>query len=162
MPSEPEVVITPAPNRFGKPCRTMAGRRMEPIATTVAGLEPDTAANSAQAITPASARPPYQWPTIVVAKVIMRRATPPWVRKLPARMKNGIAMISKLSMPVNSFRATASTGTWVSVNRNVSTLRPSAIDTGMPVTISANSRAKISVPRAAGPEVDEPVLAGEA
>ena len=41
----------------------------------------------------------------------MRRATPPWVRKLPARMKNGIAMISKFSMPVNSFSATASIGT---------------------------------------------------
>ena len=40
--------------------------------------------------------PPCQWPTIAVAKLIMRRATPPWVRKLPARMKNGIAMISKL------------------------------------------------------------------
>jgi hypothetical protein len=25
-----------------------------------------------------------------VAKLIMRRATPPWVRKLPARMKKGI------------------------------------------------------------------------
>jgi hypothetical protein len=40
-------------------------------------------------------------------------ATPPWVRKLPARMKNGIAMISNFSMPVNSFRATDSIGTWV-------------------------------------------------
>ena len=37
----------------------------------------------------------------------MRRATPPCVRKLPARMKNGIAMISKLSRPVNSFIDTA-------------------------------------------------------
>ena len=96
MPSAPEVVMTPAPKRFGKPCLTIAGRMIEPIATTVAGDEPDTAANSAQAITPASARPPCQWPTIDVAKLIMRRATPPWVRKLPARMKNGIAMISKL------------------------------------------------------------------
>ncbi len=77
---------------------------IEPIATTVAGLEPDTAANSAQATTPPSARPPCQWPTIEVAKLIMRRATPPCVRKLPARMKNGIAMISKFSMPVNSFK----------------------------------------------------------
>ena len=41
---------------------------IEPIATTVAGDEPDTAANSAQAITPASPRPPYQWPTMEVAK----------------------------------------------------------------------------------------------
>ena len=52
MPSAPEVVITPAPKRAGKPCLTIAGRMIEPIATTVAGELPDTAANSAQASTP--------------------------------------------------------------------------------------------------------------
>ncbi len=36
----------------------------------------------------------------------MRRATPPVVRKFPARMKNGIAMISKRSMLVKSFSPT--------------------------------------------------------
>jgi hypothetical protein len=46
--------MTPAPKRLGKPALTIAGSRIEPIATTVAGLEPDTAANSAQASTPAS------------------------------------------------------------------------------------------------------------
>ncbi len=115
MPSAPEVVMTPAPKRFGKPCWTIAGRMIAPIATTVAGDEPEMAANSAQAITPARPRPPYQWPIIEVANAIMRRATPPWVRKLPARMKNGIAMISKFSIPVNSFSATASIGTSVMV-----------------------------------------------
>ncbi len=60
MPREPDVVITPAPKRLGKPCATSAGRMTDPIATTVAGLEPDTAANKAQAITPANARPPCQ------------------------------------------------------------------------------------------------------
>ena len=49
MPSAPEVVTTPAPKRFGKPCSAIAGRMIEPTATTVAGLEPETAANSAQA-----------------------------------------------------------------------------------------------------------------
>src|SRR6187431_3271293 len=68
MPSAPEVVMTPAPKRFGKPCATIAGRMMEPIATTVAGEDPDTAANSAHAITPASARPPCQCPMHDVAK----------------------------------------------------------------------------------------------
>jgi hypothetical protein len=113
MPSAPEVVMTPAPKRFGYPCFIIAGSMIEPIAITVAGDEPDTAANSAQAKTPASPSPPYQWPIIDRAKSIMRLATPPWVRKLPARMKNGIAMISKLSMPVNSFNATDSVGTLV-------------------------------------------------
>ena len=50
MPSAPEVVITPAPKRLGKPCCTIAGRMIEPIATTVAGDEPEIAANSAQAM----------------------------------------------------------------------------------------------------------------
>ena len=76
------------------------------------------------------------------AKRIIRRATPPWVRKLPARMKNGIAMISKLSIPVNSFSATASIGTCVITNRKLSTVRPSAIEIGMPVSISAISSAE--------------------
>ena len=117
MPSAPEVVMTPAPNRLGKPCATIAGRMIEPIATTVAGDDPEIAAKNAQASTPARPRPPYQCPTMEVANAIIRRATPPWVRKLPARMKNGIAMISKFSMPVNSFSATASIGTSVSTNR---------------------------------------------
>jgi hypothetical protein len=45
MPSAPEVVMTPAPKRFGKPALTIAGIRIDPIATTVAGDEPETAAN---------------------------------------------------------------------------------------------------------------------
>ncbi len=143
MPSAPEVVMTPAPKRAGKPCLTIAGRMIEPIATTVAGELPDTAANSAQAITPARPRPPAQCPTIDEAKLIIRRATPPWVRKLPARMKNGIAMISNFSMPVNSFSATDSIGTVVIVNRYVSTVRPSEIEIGMPVSIRPNSSAKM-------------------
>ena len=116
---------------------------IEPTATTVATDEPEIAANKAQAITPARPMPPYQWPIMEVQKLIIRRATPPCVRKLPARMKNGIAMISNFSMPVNSFKATDSMGTSVSVNRNVSTVRPSEMLMGMPVSISAISSAKM-------------------
>ena len=75
--------------------------------------------------------------------MIIRRATPPCVRKLPARMKNGIAMISNFSMPVNSLSATDSIGTVVIVNRYVSTVRPSEIEIGMPVSISPMSSAKM-------------------
>ena len=74
--------------------------------TTVATDEPEIAANSAQATTPASPRPPYQCPISDAAKSIMRRATPPVVSRLPARMKNGIAMISKRSRLVNNFSPT--------------------------------------------------------
>ena len=55
-------------------------------------------------------------------------------------MKNGIAMISNFSMPVKSFSATDSSGTCVIVNRKVSTVRPSAIEIGMPVSISARQQ----------------------
>ena len=64
-------------------------------------------------------------------------------------MKNGIAMISKLSMPVKSFIETASIGTAVNVNRKVITVRPSAIETGTPVSISAISSAKMVAARSA-------------
>src|SRR6202008_1610740 len=102
MPSAPEVVMTPAPKRLGKPCATIAGIMIAPIAITAAGDDPETAANSAQAITPASPRPPYQCPTMAVAKLIMRLATPPWVRKLQARMKKGIGLVATSDGPVTS------------------------------------------------------------
>src|SRR5438552_3812790 len=143
MPSAPEVVMTPATKRAGKPCLIIAGRMIDPIATTVAGELPDTAANSAHAITPARPRPPAQWPTIDEAKLIIRRATPPWVRKLPARMKNGIAMISNFSIPVKSLSATDWIGTVVIANRYVSTVSPSEIEIGIPVSIRPNSSAKM-------------------
>ena len=116
---------------------------IDPIATTVAGDDPDTAENSAAAIVAAMPRPPAQWPIMVLANSIIRRATPPWVRKFPARMKNGIAMISNFSMPVKSLSATDSIGTVVMKNRNDSTVRPSEIEIGMPVSISTIRRPKI-------------------
>ena len=58
-------------------------------------------------------------------------------------MKNGIAMISNFSMPVNSFSATLSIGTCVIVNRKVSTVSPSEMEIGMPVSIKAISSPKM-------------------
>ena len=116
--------------------------RMEPMATTVAGEEPETAAKRAQARTPDRARPPCQCPTMEVAKLIIRWATPPWVRKLPAKMKKGMAMISNFSMPEKSFRATDSSGTWVMVNRKVRTVSPREMEMGIPVSIRATRMLK--------------------
>jgi len=64
---------------------------IEPIATTVAGDDPDSAANSMQANTPAMARPPRRWPTTAIAKRMMRLATPPVDMKAEDRTKNGMA-----------------------------------------------------------------------
>ena len=55
-------------------------------------------------------------------------------------MKNGIAMISNFSMPVNSFSATDSIGTVGHREQEVSTVRPSEIEIGMPVSISAEQQ----------------------
>lgn len=53
-------------------------------------------------------------------------------------------MISNFSMPVNSFSATDSSGICVMLNRKPSTVRPSAMGIGMPVSMSTMSRAKIT------------------
>jgi hypothetical protein len=46
-------------------------------------------------------------------------------------------------MPVNNFNATASTGTCVMVKMNVSTVRPSEMEIGIPVSINAMSKPKM-------------------
>ena len=56
-------------------------------------------------------------------------------------MKKGIAMISNFSIPVKSFMATASVGTLAKKNRKVRTVRPRAMEIGMPVSIRASNRA---------------------
>src|SRR5512139_3168577 len=111
----------------------MAGSMMEPIATTVAGLEPDSAAKNAQDNTAASASPPCMEPTSEVAKRMMRAATPPVVRNAPDRMKNGMAMMANWSSPVNRRCDTISTGMVEKAYRNASTDMPSAMEIGMPV-----------------------------
>ena len=50
-----------------------------PIATTVAGEEPDSAANSIHAKTPAMANPPGRCPTQAIENRMIRCATPPVV-----------------------------------------------------------------------------------
>ena len=64
---------------------------MVPIATTVAGEDPDKAANNMQAKTPAIAKPPGKCPTQAIENRMMRCATPPVVMKEDARIKNGMA-----------------------------------------------------------------------
>ena len=100
----PEVVITPAPKRSGSPAFTIAGIRIDPIATTVAGEDPDTAANSAQASTPARPQAAVPvCPTIELA-LIIRRATPPCVREVAGQDEERDRHDLEISMPVNSFQ----------------------------------------------------------
>lgn len=66
---------------------------------TVAGADPDRAAKKAQASTRARAMPPRTLPTMQLAKFTRRREMPPLVMRLPARIKNGIAMMDVDSRP---------------------------------------------------------------
>ena len=91
IPSVPALQITPAAKSLVYPTCRIPAMTMVPMATTVAGEEPDSAANIMQANTDAIARPPLKWPTTAMAKRMMRRATPPVDMKVDARMKNGIA-----------------------------------------------------------------------
>jgi hypothetical protein len=91
MPSVPAFAIMPAANSFEYPTCRMPAMAIVPIATTVAGEEPDSAANIMQARTLAMARPPRKWPTVAIAKRMIRLATPPVDMKADARMKNGMA-----------------------------------------------------------------------
>ncbi len=92
MPSVPALQMTPAANFFVYPRLIMPAITMLPIATTVAGEDPETAANSMQASTEAMARPPCMCPTQASANSIMRRATPPLVISVPASTKKGMAI----------------------------------------------------------------------
>ena len=64
---------------------------IDPTAMTVAGEEPERAANIMQAKTDAIARPPGTCPTTAIANRMTRRATPPVAIKVDAKMKNGTA-----------------------------------------------------------------------
>ena len=77
----------------------------------------------------------------------MRRAAPPVVRKVPDKTKNGIAIIEKLSSPVNSFcemMEMLSIDSEETVARNTSTVIPKAMEMGVPVNSNNNSTPKIT------------------
>ena len=62
-------------------------------------------------------------------------------------------------MPVKSFSATASSGTSVSVNMKISTVSPSDIDTGMPVSMRLTSKRKMRAMRGPAESVSRPNFA---
>ena len=58
IPNVPALHMIPAANSFEYPTWTIPPMTIVPIATTVAGEEPDNAANNMHAKTPAIAKPP--------------------------------------------------------------------------------------------------------
>ena len=91
IPNVPAFAITPAANSFEYPTCLIPAITIVPIATTVAGDDPDKAANSMQAKTPAIASPPGKCPTTAIEKRIILLATPTVDMNDDARIKNGIA-----------------------------------------------------------------------
>ena len=91
MPNVPAFAMTPAANSLEYPTCLIPAMTIVPMATTVAGEEPDKAANSIQANTPAIANPPGKCPTMAIENLIILCATPPVDMKDDARIKNGIA-----------------------------------------------------------------------
>ena len=91
IPKVPALQITPAAKSLEYPDLTIPAITIDPTATTVAGDDPDRAANNIQAKTPAIAKPPRTCPMIAIANSMIRRATPPVDINEDARIKNGIA-----------------------------------------------------------------------
>ena len=115
---------------------------MAPTATTVAGDEPDTAANNMQARTDAIAKPPRKWPIHALAKRIMRRATPPVVMKEPPRIKKGIASSVYCSDVSNSLSVSDASESCAKIRIVSNDDRPRAMATGMPISINTKSKIK--------------------
>src|SRR5699024_5605483 len=105
----------------------------------VAGLDPESAANSIQANTEPIASPPRICPTQAFAKSINRCATPPVVIKAPAIKKNGIANNVECS-DVSNILIARLLGESGLKNMIVKALdNPNEIATGTPININANS-----------------------
>ena len=102
IPSDPDTVINPRENFSPYPALIRAGIMMEPMATTVAGEEPEMAAKKMQARMPAMASPPGNQPTRALTKAMSFLAIPPRVMMSPARMKKGMARSINLSRALKS------------------------------------------------------------
>ena len=73
-----------------------------PIAAAAAPAEPAMAPNNIAETILTCAKPPGNAPTIALAKLISLLAIPPLFIICPARIKNGMAKMEKLSKPVTT------------------------------------------------------------
>src|SRR5690606_11162965 len=107
-PSVPAVAIRPIAKYLLYPAATMAGYMMVPMATTVAGLEPEMEPKNRQASTAAAAKPPGTQPIRALASSISRSERPPIRMSSAAMMKNGMDIREKLFIPENMRMGTTS------------------------------------------------------
>ncbi len=102
IPRAPDEVTSPIENLSPYPSRIRAGNIILPIATTVAGEDPEIAAKKRQAITVAIASPPLKRPTKSFITFTIRVEIAPSAMMLPAKIKNGTPKSTKLSSPLKS------------------------------------------------------------
>ena len=112
----------------------MAGMVRAPMAATVAGPEPLMAPKNMQVATVVSAMPPYMPPTSSSASPSRRWESPPAPMNTPAAMKNGMAMVGKLSSEVKDTWARYSMGSVSAQRMVVSADMPRPMAMGTPVT----------------------------
>ena len=98
-----EEAVTAAAKALSYPCFFMAGINMEPRAAISPNATPVIPANNIEAMILTCANPPRQRPTSKLAKSTIRSAILPRVMISPARIKKGMHMRTKASMPAKSF-----------------------------------------------------------
>ena len=91
MPSVPEAAVTPSAKGRSYLRSIIAGIKIVPMASAVATLEPQIAANIAQAATQTTPRPPRTLPTQAAATSTNALAIPPRCMKEAAMTKKGTA-----------------------------------------------------------------------
>ena len=112
----------------------MAGMVREPMAATVAGPEPEMAAKNIEVPMAARAIPPGKEPSSSSARFKRRLESPPAPMKTPAAIKNGMAMIGKLSIEVKAICEMYSVGRVPAFKMVAVPARPRLTEIGTPMT----------------------------
>ena len=99
-PMVEEPAVMPALKRWGKPASSMAFISIMPRPAASATAAPDMPEKMTEETMLTWPRPPGQWPTMALAKLKIRSVIPPVFMRLPARMKNGMASMVKLVVPL--------------------------------------------------------------
>ena len=102
IPNDPADVTRPIEKRSSYPAFLRAGNMMDPIATTVAGLDPDKAAKKVHDKVAASASPPGYPETNEFIIATSLAAVAPSVMMTPAKIKKGIDSRTELSRALKS------------------------------------------------------------
>jgi hypothetical protein len=113
----------------------MAANIMEPIATTVAGELPLTAANIILANIALIGRPPGRCPTALFAKSMILLDVLPLLKRLPASINMGIAIREYESIFSKSIEDISEGDKPVNITRVKNVLPPRATAIGVPIII---------------------------